>query len=128
MTEAKAEAFMRMNDAEGLEFMRSLDEDELLMLEQMVNETLEEMESIADPNVKALAYVADEIVKPGSGTKPQADPAASLPALPKAAPKPALGLGKDGIYRCTESQFRNPAWCYRTQAERQGKVIETVPE
>jgi hypothetical protein len=128
MTDEKFEAFLRMNDAEGEEFMRGLDPDDLATLERMVDDEVTEFENIADPNAKALASVADEIANPGTWAKKPA-PSTASPAAPPAAPKPVLGMGKDGIYRCTEAQFRNPAWCYRTQTERlAAKGIETVPE
>jgi hypothetical protein len=48
---------------------------------------------------------------------------------PPAAPKPALGMGKDGVFRMTDSQARSADFCLRTQKERaKAASVETVPE
>lgn len=48
---------------------------------------------------------------------------------PASAPAVAMGLGADGIFRMTDSQARDPAWCARTAAARsKAASIELIQE
>jgi hypothetical protein len=115
MTQRRFEAFLLMNDKEAKAWMSKLDPDDLASLEIMMDRAREAQDATPAP-AKAKAPAPD----PARG--------ASMPisAAPKL-PERKLGLGKDGIYRVTDAQMRNPEWCYATQAERsKAKGQETV--
>jgi hypothetical protein len=57
--------------------------------------------------------------------QPNASPVTKPPV---AKPAVAMGIGADGVYRMTNSQARDPAWCARTAAARSGRKVEIIPE
>jgi hypothetical protein len=113
MTQRRFEAFLLMNDKEAKAWMSKLDPDDLASLEIMMDRAREAQDAT-----------------PAKPKAPAVDPAhgASMPisAAPKL-PERKLGLGKDGIYRVTDAQMRDPQWCFATQKERcAAKGQETV--
>jgi hypothetical protein len=109
MTDAELKAINDECDADDLEF-----EDEA---------NIEEAERV-EAAKKAAKTAAAAAIPAKAAPSPAAPPDAPQPA-----PKPVLGLGRDGIFRMTDSQARDPAFCIRTQKARStAKSIETVPE
>lgn len=115
MTQRRFEAFLLMNDKEAKAWMSKLDTDDLASLEIMMDRASEAQDATPAP-AKAKA--------PAPGPAHGASmPISRAPQLPTR----TLGLGKDGIYRVTDSQMRDPEWCFATQKERcAAKGQETV--
>jgi hypothetical protein len=77
----------------------------------------------------AEVHAAPAKAAPAQKAAAQTPAPIATPAPTPAAPKHPLGLGKDGVYRHTAAQLRDPTWCYESQAERdQAKSVELVKE
>jgi hypothetical protein len=84
-----------------------------------------------DADAEIVAAAERAVAKKASAAKgkpPAPTPAAAV--APKRAVRPAppaLGMGKDGVFRWTDEQMRDPAYCYATQKERaKAKSTEIV--
>jgi hypothetical protein len=80
-----------------------------------------ELQEMEDEEIIAAAEraVAKKASAAPKGKPPAPTPAAAV--APKRAVRPAppaLGMGKDGVFRWTDEQMRDPAFCYATQKER----------
>ncbi len=110
MTPEELKAINDELDAEDLE-----DQDELVIAEAERTET-----------ARTAAKAAAAAVTPAKA--PVASPAAP-PAVTPVLPKPALGLGKDNVFRMTDAQARDPMFCLATQKTRaKAAAVETIPE
>ena len=109
MTPAELQAIIDESDEADLELLEAGDEE---IIERAIRQEA----------AKEAARV--------TGVKPAATlaPTAASPVVPDP-PKPALGLGKDGIYRLTRKQAEDPMISFDTQTERaKAKSVLIVPE
>lgn len=96
---------------------------------QAINDECDEgdLELLEDADAEVIA-AAERAVAAKQATAATPAPTAAAPVVPDP-PKPALGLGKDGIYRLTRSQAEDPMISFEAQGERaKAKSVLIVPE
>jgi predicted component of type VI protein secretion system len=69
-----------------------------------------------DREIAEMEAESQKALSQRSTPAPAPTPAAAQQKQQQAAP--ALGWGTDGLYRVTDAQLRDPAWCAATQADR----------